>query len=419
MRALPLLLAAVAAAAQDSPLARLQKDIDRATRRGVEAFVFIGGGSGALISEDGYFLTNHHVAGFVKEGTNVFLHDGRRFYAKIVCTDSLGDLSLFRIENKDGVKFEHLPLADSDALAVGDYAIAVGNPFNLGTLTMTGRHYPSVSVGIVSALHRRQGTYTDCIQTDAALNPGNSGGPLISLDGELIGINGRIATRFANRVNSGVGFAIPSNQIRRFLKVMMKGGDEGQAYHGEIKGLDLASEHSNGQGARVNRVAPGTQAETAGFRPRDLIVRVDEAPVFSRDRFLGAIGTYPAGEQVKCTVRRGDEELAIWAKLERIQDPAAAQQAQRPPGSGYLGVRMEDAAEGILLSDVVSESPADIAGLKIGDVIVKIGDTQVSKSADFLKILWKAKPGEKVKLTIRRDGKELEFEVELTKYPGE
>lgn len=403
----------------DTPAARLQNRIKDVSQRTMNAFVFVGGGSGVLIGEDGYFVTNHHVAGFVKGGTNVFLHNGKTYEAKLICTDSLGDLTLFKIEAPAGTKFDFLKLGDSDAVEVGDYCVAVGNPFNLGTISVNKTHYPSVSVGIISAVHRRQGTYSDCLQTDAAMNPGNSGGPLVNVDGEIIGINGRIATRFANRVNSGVGFAIPSNQVKRFLKVMMKGGEGGLAHHGEIKGLELSTEHLNGKGARVYKVGTGTSAEAAGFRPGDLIVKVEDYSVFSRDRFHGVVGTYPAGETLTVLVRRGNQDVEISAKLDKVGDPAVAQQSGRPAGAGYLGVRLDDGDGGIVLSDVVTNSPADEAGLKAGDGVLQINGRKVKTSDEFLKILWKCKPGEKVRLTVRREDREIEAEAVLTKYPGE
>src|SRR6185436_8208745 len=158
-----------------------------------------------------------------------------------------------------------------------------GNPFGITQRELDSKYYPTITLGIVSAIHRNQQTYFDCIQTDAAVNPGNSGGPLVTLEGKLVGINGRIATRYMNRVNSGVGYAIPSNQIRNFLPEMRSGGTEGKAYHGQIAGLAITTSPTDGQGARVAAVTSRSTAQKAGFQTGDMIVKVDKAKIFNRE----------------------------------------------------------------------------------------------------------------------------------------
>lgn len=400
---------------------KFEEAVKAAAERGMKAFVFVGGGSGALISEDGYFLTNHHVAGDARDSVSVILHDGKRYAAKKVATDPVGDLSLFKIDDP-GRRFDYLPLGDSDALEPGEYVIAVGNPFNLGTLASGEKHYPSVSLGVVSAVHRYQGTYYDAIQTDAALNPGNSGGPLITLEGRLVGINGRIATRFGNRVNSGVGFAISSAQIRRFLDVMKAGGDRGVVYHGEIKGLELAPEFTQGAGAKVQRVAVGSVAERSGFKAGDVIKQVEQYRVHSRERFLGVVGTFPAGSKLKVVVQRGVQELTLEAKLDRFQEreaTASGNTPQRPRGTGYLGVRLEDKEEGLTVVEVLPGTPAENAGMQAGDVITEMDGKPVKLRADFLQRLWKKKPGDRIRLTVSREGSQKEFQIELAKHPDD
>lgn len=400
---------------------KFEETVKAAADKGMKAFVFIGGGSGAFISEDGYFLTNHHVAGDVKDSISVILYDGKRYPAKKIATDPLGDMSLFKIDDAKR-KFDYLPFGDSDALEPGDYVMAIGNPFNLGTLSSGEKHYPSVSLGIVSAIHRYQGTYYDAIQTDAALNPGNSGGPLITLDGKLVGINGRIATRFGNRVNSGVGFAISSAQIKRFLEVMKAGGERGVVYHGEVKGLELAREFMQGAGAKVQRVAVGSSAERSGFKPGDVIKQVEQYRVHSRDRFLGVIGTFPAGSKLKVVVRRGAQELTLEAKLDRFQDretTPTGNTPRRPKGTGYLGVRVEEKEDGLTVVEVLPGTPAEQAGVQAGDVITEFDGKAIKSRADFLQRLWKKKPGDRVRLTVSRDGSDKAFELELSKHPDD
>lgn len=404
--------------AQDSPYELLQKKVQAIVKKMERAFVFFPGGSGSFISEDGYCITNHHVAGSRPEVT-VFISDGTRFQAKRIATDSYGDVALFKVDKAD-YKFEYISLGDSDALEVGQYVVAVGNPQGLGNAKHEGMHMPTVSVGLVSGLHRRQGGYSDCIQTDASVNPGNSGGPLINLKGEQIGINGRIATRYGNRVNSGVGYAIPSNQIKRFLKVMKTGGEKSLVYHGEIQGLTLSMEHQNGAGAKVSKVAEGTTAAKSGFQVNDLIVKVGDQKIFSRDRFFGVIGTYPAGDTVEISVKRGEAETRLTAVLDKFvpQGSTAGTPApQRPQNAGWLGVVLEDHAEGAAITDITPNSPAEEAGFKIGDIITHVGAQKVANVQTFQRELWKFKIGDKVKFIFKRDGKEDDVEVELAKPP--
>lgn len=423
-----LLVAALAAAlsaiasppggAQDPPAERLRKQMLEAVRRGVEAFAFVGGGSGVFISAEGHVLTNHHVAGAAAESVTVLLPDGSRYSARKLGTDPIGDLSLFLVEDAKGRKFSFLEFADSDALEPGDHVAAIGNPFNLASFPTSGRHEPSVSWGIVSALHRRQGGYSDCIQTDAALNPGNSGGPLIDLDGRIVGINGRIATRFANRVNSGVGYAIPANQIKRFLPKLKQGeGAERVVFHGTIGGLEVSPEHTDGRGAVVARVAEGSAAHRSRLRAGDLLVALDGRKIHSRDRFLGLLGTYPEGEDVTLEFVRGEERLTAKIRLERVGQHEVG---VRPKGAGYLGVLFSDLpGGGVVLADVSRGSPAEQAGLQVGDRIVEMDGIAYEVTEVLLRALWRKKPGETVKLLVERDTGRFEAEIELAIHPAD
>ena len=179
------------------------------------AFVFIAGGSGVVIRPDGLMLTNDHVIEN-RRRFDVRLGDGRSFKAKVVGRDAVGDLAALQLDLPAGETVPHLPLGDSEALRVGDEAIAVGNPFALGVLDQA----PTFTVGIISAVHHTQGSYTECIVTDAELNPGNSGGPLINMAGEVVGINGQISTRYGLRSNTGLGFAISARQIAMWLPLL-------------------------------------------------------------------------------------------------------------------------------------------------------------------------------------------------------
>jgi len=284
-----------------------------------------------------------------------------------------------------------------------------------------------VTLGIVSAMHRNQQTYFDCIQTDAAVNPGNSGGPLVTLDCKLVGINGRIATRYENRVNSGVGYAIPSNQIKNFLPTMMQGGQKGKVHHGMVAGLQLADLNTQGEGARVVSVAPGSTAASAGLRQGDLIVKVNQYPVFNRERYLGAIGVYPEGTEVAVRVKRGDGTVDLKIELDEYSIPEglALGPSQRggpparPKGSGYLGAYVEETKDGLKVMDVRPASPADNAGLQSGDVILAVNDRKIGSRDEMLQRLYQRKPGQKIRLTVKRDGQDMDIEAVLGRHPDD
>jgi serine protease Do len=430
VRTVALVLALAAAGPRPAPARqdaaeRLQKKIEACSKHITERFVFFGGGSGVLISEDGYCLTNHHVAG-AQATTRVTLHSGQRVQARRVCTDERGDLSLFKLEGAADEKFPFAEFGDSDKLEAGQYVIACGNPFGITLPAEDRKWYPTITLGIVSALHRRQGDYFDCIQTDAAVNPGNSGGPLVTLDGKLVGINGRIATRYMNRVNSGVGYAIPSVQIQNFLPAMKQGGQGGKIHHGQINGLLVGDLNTQGQGARVMGVGAGTTAEKAGFRKGDLVTAVNGYPVFNRERFGGVVGTYPEGTEIAVTVKRADETLGLKARLDRYtpENPFAGlapprPAPSRPKGSGYLGVFVEEENEAVAVKDVRPGSPADEAGLRPGDVFLKAAGRTVKTRDELNAVIWARRPGQKLKLSLRRDGQDLDVEVVLGKHPDD
>ncbi len=420
-------LCSAALAAQEAPAglpAALQRKVEACSKSISERFVFFGGGSGVFISPDGWALTNHHVAG-TQQTTRVTLYSGEQFTAKLVCTDALGDISLFKVDGGDRT-FPFAELGDSDALERGQYVIACGNPFGIALPAADQRMYPTITLGIVSAVHRYQPPgYFDCIQTDASVNPGNSGGPLVTLDGRLVGINGRIATRYMNRVNSGVGYAIPSNQIRNFLPEMKKGGEKGKIFHGQVTGLQVADVNTQGQGAKVLGVKPGSAAEEAGFQRGDLIVQAGPYKIFNRERWMGAIGTWPEGDTVAVKVRRNDETESLKVVLERFNDRESLfggpgrPPASRPRGSGYLGAYVEEAKGGLKVMDVRPASPAEEGGLQSGDLILSLGGQKAANRDDFLAKIWQRKPGQKVKVTVRRDGQELELEILLGRHPDD
>ncbi len=415
----------LSAAAQEKA-AELQRKVEACSRHVSERFVFFLGGSGLLISEDGYCLTNYHVvAAGSRDGavklTQVTLHNGRGYPARLICTDEHGDVALYKLAPPKGEKFPFLELGDSDKLEPGRYVMACGNPFGRAVPAADRKMYPALSLGIVSVVHRNQGTYFDCIQTDAAVNPGNSGGPLVTLDGKLAGITGRIATRYRNRANSGVGYAISANQIRNFLPLMKKGGDGGRVHHGQINGLVLARGISGGRGAWVYDVSADTTAERAGFRRDDFIIAVGGKPVTGRSLYLARIGTHPMGSKVKVRVVRGEKELDLEVRLDRFQNVPAGfgfggvPKSRRTPG--YLGAQVESEDGRLVVKYVAPGSPAEAGGVREGDVLLRFNGTPLAASSDYRARLEVRQPGDTVKLTVqRKDGKH-ELEVTLSKRP--
>lgn len=394
----------------DDPIAAakgVEAEVERVVDKVVPAFVFIGGGSGVCISEDGWFVTNNHVAGGSKKW-RVKTQDGQTFIADLVGTDKRGDISLLKMKEATGRP--HVDLGDSDLMETGEYVIAVGNPFLLGRPDCR----PTVSLGIVSANHRCEGAYgspkdlqgyLDCIQTDAAVNPGNSGGPLLNMKGELVGINGSISPRFGNRVNTGIGYAIPSNQIKRFIPTLREGNGN---MHGLVDGLTMLPKESEGDGATVGRVKPGSDAEKAGFLKDDLVVEVQGMPTPTLARWWGVVWTWPAGSTLAFKVKRGDKTIDLSAKLSPLDE---AEKAKQKP---YLGLRMETADDGgAVVQGVTKDSPSAKAGLQEADVIHAIDGKPVKDPGELLKAVGEHKTGDKITLKLTRDGKDIEVEVTL------
>lgn len=395
--------------AEDLKLAQAQEDARTAVIEQVsQAFVAIGGGSGVLISADGLILTNHHVAGSRPVGSTwIVTRPGGVFErAKILGSDSRGDITLLKMES-DG-PYPHVPLGDSDAIEVGQAVIALGNPFGFskdGT--------PNVTVGLISAVHRFQGGYSDAIQTDTAINPGNSGGPLLDFQGRLLGINGRIAVRFGTRANTGIGYAIPTNQIKAFIP-FLKQGDAG---HGAVRGLALEESKAGGTGALVRSVRSGSLASSAGFKRGDVIVRAGGREINGPRRFEGVIGTYPSNAELEVVVQRNGQSETLTLQLEARDREEQGSTAART--GGYLGVRLSShEGGGAEVEEVVAGAPGAQAGLQSGDVIEAYDGTRVKNVPHLIELLTKSKVGQRIKLSLRRNDAEETVHVVLGPKPS-
>ena len=368
------------------------------------AFVFIGGGSGFVVSEEGLVLTNEHVvaAHSADQPLEVFLSGGKRLLADVLGHDPGGDLALLKLKEPPGVK--PLTLGDSTKVRIGERVVALGDPFLLASDELFIPHappsyQPSASLGIISALHRFSDTYCDAIQVDVAVNRGNSGGPLLNLAGEVIGINGKIETRLEIGINTGVGYAIPSNQIRRFMGPLAN-AEGGIVHHGTIRGLRVAERAGESGGLRILSVRANSVAERAGFLKRDRIIEVQGLPVPTRHRFRGIIGTFPSGFDVYVVVRRGVETIRLSAPLiER--------------GSAFLGIETKKSDNGVFVVKVHPGTAAARGGILQGDVIRRFAEEDVGSSLDLVRMIRERTAGELVRIQLTREDQNVEVEVRL------
>ena len=323
-------------------------------------------GSGVIVdAEQGYVLTNNHVI----EGADdiaVTLKDGRSMDATLIGTDPETDLAVIRIP-AEGLR--ELPLADSEHLQVGDFVVAVGNPFGLGQ---------TVTSGIVSALGRaglRGLEFQNFIQTDASINPGNSGGALINLRGELIGINSAIFTPSGGNV--GIGFAIPSSMARYVMSQLVEFGEVRRGTLGlvvqDLSG-DLAGAFgvSNGQGVLVAEVLEGSAADEAGLQPGDVIMTVRGRVVSSAQAFMNAEGQVPVGETVRVGYFRDEEARTAELLIQPTPELEGSELDRRLAGAVFTEIpaKMRDGINaGVLVAELEPKSRLAYEGLRPGDVV--------------------------------------------------
>lgn len=392
-------------------LRALEEQITAVITRCAQSFVFLQGGSGFVISEDGYVLTNEHVvASFSTDGelvnsVNVYLRGGRKIKGDVVGHNPDGDLALIRLHEPPGVPA--LEFGNSDAVEIGQTVIALGDPFLVGSQEIFFQFdpipdfEPSASVGIVSALHRYSKAYTDAIQVDAAVNPGNSGGPLLTLEGKVIGINGKIENPYGVGINHGIGYAIPSNQARRFVKPLREAkGDI--VRHGTIHGVEMALRRGELPGLPVVSVVPGSYTDRLGIRAGDRFLEVAGYRVPTSNRYLGVLGAFPAGSVIPLRIARGSDlfEKAITLFVY---------------GKSELGVKIAPAAKAntVKVAMVDDGKAAALAGIRTGDVIRRFADQPVHTTEDLKKLIGSRAPGEEVNVTVSRDGNPIELTLLL------
>lgn len=357
-------------------------------------------GSGVIVdAEDGYVLTNNHVIDGADD-IAVRLEDGREFAAKFVGSDRDTDLAVIRIE---AGKLAELPLDESDHLRVGDFVVAVGNPFGLGQ---------TVTSGIVSALGRsglRGLEYQNFIQTDASINPGNSGGALINLRGELVGINTAIFTPSGGNV--GIGFAIPVSTAAHVMGQLIEYGEVRRGSFGvEVQDLDeelreaLALEST--KGAVITRLSENSALLAAGLKAGDVIVSIDGRPVTNAQGLHNIEGLLAVGRRVNVEYLRDGERDSVRILIEENLDERISGQRldERLEGAAVVRIPERSGARGALVENVRRNSPAWKAGLRPGDLVVAVNRQRIGDLA-ALRRAFPLDKGEKLAVEILRRGR--------------
>lgn len=367
-----------------------------------------GLGSGMIVRSDGHILTNHHVVKNASE-IKVRLHDGETLSAAVVGSDSKTDLAVLKVDRSD---LPTVTFADSDKVRAGQYAIAIGSPFQMEN---------SVSVGHVSAKNRSVNVQEieDLIQTDAAINQGNSGGPLVNINGEVIGVNTLIISQGMG--SQGVGFAIASNLAQRTVRDIVRYGDVKRPWLGVVVQeltADMKEHFDVERGVIVSDVVKGSPAHSTQIKPGDVIVALNDSPITSPGELQRKVLGYEVDETVQVTLRRGGDEMVesvTLAERGQQQDQTQSLSHQERLQTRY-GLKVRSAGRDMLqdgaiptpalqVTGVRKLSPAARAGLKPGDIILKADGERVTKPSDLVKTLQAAKKKKRasILLHVKRD----------------
>jgi Do/DeqQ family serine protease len=370
-------------------------------------------GSGIIVGRDGtarYVVTNAHVIADAQD-IKVTLDDGRVFPAALVGRDERKDVALLRFDAGPAA-IPVAALGDSDALRVGDWVLAMGAPYG---------YQSSVSVGIVSALHRRggpSGNINDFIQTDAAINKGNSGGALVDAAGRLVGINTWITSQTGDSV--GLGFAIPINNLKQALRDFIEVGHIRYGWLGvSVYSLDDAQAASLGlgaaRGALVGSVYRNSPADLAGLRPGDVVQAIGKRPIPDADELIQLVGEIGAGQVLDLQVWRAGVAKVLKADVTaRLPEAELARQsASLWPGVAVYPLNQKvreelelaPDAKGLIVRQVIAQSPAQLGGLKTRDLLVRLNGQELADMAGFYTALAAQERGAELKLDIIRDGK--------------
>jgi serine protease Do len=371
-----------------------------------------GLGSGVVMTPDGYIVTNNHVVDGATDVT-VTLADKREFKAKVIGTDPKSDIAVIKI---DATNLSPITIADSSKVQVGDYALAVGDPFGVGQ---------TVTMGIVSATGRSHlgiEAYEDFIQTDAPINPGNSGGALVNDRGELIGINTAIIAH-GSAGNQGIGFAIPANMARNVMQQIVEHGKVTRAYLGIVPQdvtPDIAKQfgQKEARGALVADVSAGSPAQKSGLERGDIILDVNGKPVADSNELRMTISMMAPDSDAKLKVLRNGSEREIVVRLDTMPTEQASKSEDKSDGSAnsaLSGVSVENLdaqstnelglspnTKGVVVTNVDPSSEAAEAGLRRGDVIQEVNRQTIKNTSDFESAMRSSK--DKPLLLVNRNG---------------
>ena len=353
-------------------------------------------GSGFIYDKSGYIITNTHVIDD-SDQIKVKLKDNKEYDAKVIGKDAVTDLALLKINAKEDLPT--LPLGDSGKMQVGDWVIAIGNPFGLSD---------TVTAGIISAKGRviGEGPYDDFIQTDASINPGNSGGPLINMEGQVVGIN----TAIIAGGGGGIGFAIPIDMVKKVIPQLKEHGEVIRGWLGvAIQDLDtqLKSYYNVKSGVLVTEVFPDNPAEKAGIKANDIILSVNGADVNSSRDLSMLIAGLPVGSKAEIKINRGGQILTKEVTISQRKESEVAALAGQPeaPAQSPLGLQVSNITpeieqqlqlkntEGVVVLNVAPDSKADQAGFGKGDIIRQINHKSVKDISDYDKIIDGVKSG--------------------------
>ncbi|NNC99327.1 MAG: DegQ family serine endoprotease [Gammaproteobacteria bacterium] len=374
----------------------------------------LGIGSGFIISEDGYVVTNHHV---IKDADEIVvtLTNGKEYQAELRGSDNKTDLALLKLKNAQNLPY--VAWGDDDQSRVGDWVLAIGNPFGLGGTATTG---------IISARGRdiQSGPYDDYIQVDAAINRGNSGGPLFNLRGEVIGINTAIYS--PNGGSVGIGFSIPSSLAKNVITQLRDTGEVERAWIGvEIQALskELAEgfERDNDHGALITSVVPGKPADQAGMQAGDIILSFDGKEIKKMRDLPRIVAQSPVGKKYKVGIWRDGKSRTLTIKTDRYPDDLASVSGSRggddanpePKSDDVLGAtlsliddelraryRLDDELSGVVVVQVNRDGLAARNGIRIGDVITSVNNVIVSDPAEVVTEITKARKSERKKIVV-------------------